>query len=171
MAALDMSIDATALDALARAWLAAPDKARAALVGAVTEGGLLLEREWKDRAPKGATGAYEASISARPVEISGEQVIGEVGSSQAHVLFVELGTKPHMPPVAPLVDWAKSKFGLSDKEAKRVGYAVALKIKAHGTEGQHIAADTFEDNLGQLGSIFERWIADLARQMTEVPRG
>lgn len=47
---------------------------------------------------------------------------------------VEFGTDPHMPPVKPLQKWAKKKLGLSEKEAKKVGWGVAMKIKKEGTE-------------------------------------
>ena len=43
--------------------------------------------------------------------------------------YVEFGTKPHMPPVEPLKQWAKRK--LKDES---LGYAVALKIKREGTQ-------------------------------------
>ena len=58
----------------------------------------------------------------------------KVGAGAKHAPYVHFGTKPHRPPLAPLVRWAKKKFGLDDKDAKRVGYAVVLKITKKGTE-------------------------------------
>ena len=165
MSGLSFELDASSIDVLKKAWRSAPEAATRHLVVAATEGTLLIEREWRDRAPKGATQAYENSIAARPVDVTPERVIGTVGSSQPHALHLELGTKPHMPPIEPLVDWAKAKFGLSDREARSVGYAVALKIKAEGTEGQHLLEGTFEDNLDQIQSIFESAIQDLGREL------
>lgn len=167
----DFGIELTAVsvDRLARAWDRAPALALQALTAATVEAGLLVEREWHEAAPKGATRAYEQSIAARPAQVSPERVLVEVGSSQPHVEFVEIGTRPHMPPVEPLVDWAKAKFGLDDEEARSVGYAVARKIRAHGTEGQHILAGVVEHNLDQVSGIFERAAGALAAKLAEVP--
>ena len=43
--------------------------------------------------------------------------------------YIEFGTKPHMPPVEPLKQWAKRKL-----HDEGLGYAVALKIKREGTK-------------------------------------
>lgn len=52
-----------------------------------------------------------------------------------HAVYMEEGTRPHMPPVQPLAEWAARKFGLeSVREARSVGYAIALKIAADGTK-------------------------------------
>jgi len=47
----------------------------------------------------------------------------------AHGIFVEEGTRPHMPPVEKLKPWAKKKLG-DEKKA----WAVAMKIKKKGTK-------------------------------------
>lgn len=49
-------------------------------------------------------------------------------------VYVDYGTEPHMPPVEPLINWAKNKLGLSDKEAKRVAWAIATEISKYGTK-------------------------------------
>jgi hypothetical protein len=58
------------------------------------------------------------------------------GAGVRHAPYVHFGTKPHWPPRAPLVRWAKKKFGLDDKDAKRVGFLVARKISKKGTEAR-----------------------------------
>lgn len=58
----------------------------------------------------------------------------KVGAGARHAPYVHFGTRPHWPPRAPLVRWAKKKFGLTDPDAKRVGYLVARKISREGTE-------------------------------------
>lgn len=51
-----------------------------------------------------------------------------------HAPFLEYGTRPHRPPLGPLVLWAKRRLSLDDKEAYRVARAVQHKIELHGTE-------------------------------------
>jgi hypothetical protein len=51
-----------------------------------------------------------------------------------HFGVVEFGSRPHMPPVAPLVTWAARKFGVDGDEAEAIAWAVALKIAKQGTE-------------------------------------
>lgn len=53
--------------------------------------------------------------------------------------YVNYGTKPHMPPPDDLAEWARLKFGLTEKEAKKAGWAIAMKIKKKGTEGVFFA--------------------------------
>lgn len=168
MTDLQIDIDTSAVDAVVRAWAIMPERAVAALTGGVTESTLLLERETKERTPRGATHALEQSISARPAQVSPEAVVGSIGSSQPHALHVELGTKPHMPPVDPLVDWVKAKFGVDPEEAERIAWGVARKIAAKGTEGQHMFANALADNEGQIAAIFERHIQGLAAELAEV---
>ena len=49
-----------------------------------------------------------------------------------HFPFIEYGTRPHMPPVSPLIVWAARKFGVDDIEAEAIAWAVAKKIAREG---------------------------------------
>lgn len=40
----------------------------------------------------------------------------QVGVTAPHGGFMEVGTRPHMPPIAPLVEWAKRKFSPNRKK-------------------------------------------------------
>lgn len=51
-----------------------------------------------------------------------------------YIEFLDTGRAPgKFPPIEPLKDWAKSKFGADDKEATSIAFAVAHKIKKLGT--------------------------------------
>jgi hypothetical protein len=64
---------------------------------------------------------------------------------------VELGTRPHFPPVDALMDWVKVKLGISSPtEARRVAFLVARKIAARGTQGAFMFRDAF--NAGRTES-------------------
>jgi len=83
----------------------------------------------KPRAPID-TGDMKRSVRAR--DIPGGAVLAV---ESPHAVFMERGTRPHMPPVAPLAEWARAKgIAATDSEAASVGYAVALKIAREGTE-------------------------------------
>src|SRR5699024_9891814 len=44
------------------------------------------------------------------------------------------GRKPgNMPPVEPLIRWAKAKFGVGDREATSIAWGTAHKIAQEGT--------------------------------------
>jgi hypothetical protein len=57
-----------------------------------------------------------------------------------HFPFIEYGTRPHMPPIAPLVVWATRKFGVEENEARAIAWAVAKKIAVAGTEPRFVFA-------------------------------
>jgi len=58
-----------------------------------------------------------------------------------HAPFMEYGTRPHFPPLAPLADWAIRK-GLADteEEADEIALAIARKIAARGIAPRHFLA-------------------------------
>lgn len=61
-----------------------------------------------------------------------------------HAVFVDQGTRPHMPPIAPLAAWAARKFGATGEDAQRIAWGVALKIKKYGTVPTHFMQKAFE---------------------------
>lgn len=121
----------------------APDIFRGELVPAVTEASLFAEREVKDRAPTSGAGTLRDSIGALPVTISGAAVAGGVGSSLSYAAAVELGSRPHWAPIAPLQDWVRHKLGLSGEEAEAAARAIQFKIARHGTQAHHMFRDGF----------------------------
>lgn len=62
--------------------------------------------------------------------------------------YVEFGTRPHMPPVEPLKQWAKRKLG-----DEKLGYPVALKIKKEGTKPQPYLYPAMEQNRDKLVAL------------------
>jgi hypothetical protein len=147
----------------------APEIVRPELHRAALEGSLLLERAVKDLTPVGigGGGGLRGSIAAQPTAQLGEEVIGVVGTAMAYAVPVELGTRPHFPPIQPLKDWVRLKLDIrDDDEAEGVAWAIARKIAVHGTEGVHMFRDAFEQNRRQVVGMFEaahgRIVAKLA---------
>lgn len=155
---LEIRIDGRAARNVIRGFRKAPDIVSAVMIPAVIEGQLLFEREVKENTPVGigGGGGLKGSISSREPAVIDGDIIGEVGTPLAYAIPVELGAQPHMPPVRPLVDWARHKLGLDIEEAERVGFAIALKIKAQGTEGAHMFADAHASTSHQIEGILTR---------------
>jgi hypothetical protein len=74
-------------------------------------------------------GTLQRSVSSSPIPKGGEIIV-----DAPHAAIVEYGTRPHMPPKQPLVDWAKRKFGVDEDEAEDIAQAVRWKIFHHGTK-------------------------------------
>lgn len=114
---------------------------------------LFLEREVKERTPVGVGGGggLRGSITylMQGSPVSGD-LQGKVFSPLRHALPVEMGTKPHFPPVEPIRDWVEKKLGVSPDESASVAFLVARKISRDGTEGAHMFENALTDNGQQL---------------------
>lgn len=163
------SIDLSGMRTLQAALARNPAVVREELEAAVTEADLLLEREVSERAPVGAGGAsgFKGSIYHLE-EIGDSKAIGLVSTSVAYAVPVEIGTRPHFPPIEPLIDWVKAKFGISgEKEARGAAFAVARKIAARGTKEQRPFGLTFQAMSDQVNAIFDRAAARIAARLAE----
>lgn len=163
-------IDIVNAAAIARAFDAAPEIVLDEFEAATWEAELLLQREVQELTPVGATGLLRQSISAREPRRLADQVIGEVGTSIAHALPVELGTRPHFPPIRPLADWAVAKLGVGRDQAERVGYLIARKIAQRGTKGAAMFAKAFQANRAQVLRIYEAALPRIAQRIADRAR-
>lgn len=112
----------------------------------VTSAIKLLEREVVLKTPEGAGPYHLRETFFSKVATLGIRCTGTLGTPAIYGEAVEYGTKPHFPPIGPLVKWVEWKFGLEGKEAKSVAYAIAIKIADVGTEGAHMVQYAWEDN-------------------------
>lgn len=137
---------------------AVPEIARAEVTRAAWEASLFMQREAQEETPTGvaAGGGLRGSIIAVKPIVSAQQIEAGAGTSSSYAVPVELGTKPHMPPVQPLQDWAHLKLGLPVDEAKSAGWNIARAISRRGTKPAHMFRRAFERNERQLNRIFER---------------
>lgn len=139
------------------AWRQAPDMVRRELTAAMYEAEALLEREVKDLTPVGVGGGggLRGSIAAQEPEVLSDQVIGVVGTAMAHAVPVELGTKPHFPPVEALEEWVRRKLGVDEKRVRNVAFLVARKIAARGTPAFGMFHRAFNAHRAQVAGMFE----------------
>ncbi len=153
----EIRIDFNGLDGLLDLFERYPEATRQVLEETTLEGELLLEREIKERTPTGVgqAGGLKGSIAhQQPAWLAGE-LIGVVGTPLAHALPVELGTKPHFPPVEPLEDWVRAKLDVEDDEVSNVAWLIARKISIRGTEGQHMFERGFEASRDRIDAMFD----------------
>ena len=132
---------------------AAPDVVIEEMVPAVIESQLLIEREVRERTPTSGAATLRDSIGALPVSISETEVSGVVGTSLAYALPVELGARPHRPPVEPLVDWVRRKLGKGGKEGRAIAFAIAGKIAREGTPAAHMFSEGLAATQKQVHEI------------------
>lgn len=97
-----------------------------------------LIEELKRRAPT-HDGDLKRSITAA---IEDDRLII---SALHYALYVDKGTRPHMPPVDALEKWAKDKLG--DPDLK---WALAYHIKKYGTKPSWFIRDTIEQELPRI---------------------
>ena len=162
-----LSISIAGLDGLARGLREAPGYTDQVLQAAMLEATLLVQREWQENMPRGATGLTAGSIHS-DVSSTPAGVLGVVGSSQPSAVWVELGTRPHMPPSEALQPWVKAVLGIHDpKEVRNVAFLVARKIARHGTPAQRPMARAVEATEGQIIAIFERAAAQVVAHIAE----
>ncbi|MEQ8605181.1 MAG: hypothetical protein RIB45_17855 [Marivibrio sp.] len=154
--AFEIHSDLSPTAEMAKAFEAAPDIFSEEVMAAVWQAELLTLREVKELTPVGVGGGggLRGSFFAADPEKTADGVLGMVASPLAYAVPVELGSKPHFPPLDPLIDWVSAKFGVGGAEAKSIAYAVALKIAAKGTKGAFMMKGALEKAEPQFPGIF-----------------
>lgn len=153
-----IQLDTSGMRDYARFLQQAPEITREEMSVSVEAALLLLEREIKENTPLGANQLLRASWThqLRGEEIGeGLGVVGEVFSPLNYALPVELGTKPHFPPIDALRDWAEKKLGIDPTESRSVAFAIAHKIAKRGTQGAKMAERSLSAQSEQVIAIIE----------------
>lgn len=160
-------IDTSAFADLAKAWKRAPDIVLDELEKAISVSTGMLHAEIIDNTPVGASGGSGAGLSGSisyVISRGAADVTGVVGTPNPYAVPVEMGTKPHMPPLEPIIAWVQAKLGIEgEEEAEGIAQRIAWKIKAHGTEGQFM----FRDSLDRLRPDIERSLTKAAETVLQ----
>ncbi len=133
-----------------------PDVIPQAAAAALEETLMLLEAEVVRRTPIGAMEILSKSIAAGPVEQAGGGFKGMVGTAMLYGEPVEYGTKPHWPPIGPMIPWVIRKLHVKKEDASGVAFLIARKISRSGTKGAHMFENALKENQGRIKDIFER---------------
>lgn len=166
---MNVELQVDGLEELQALFEQAPELVIEEYEAATWEAELLLERETKELTPTGATGLLRESIAAEP-PVVGNTLLGVVGTSLAHAVPVELGTRPHFPPIEPIMDWVRSKLDIKDDGNATVYYtalAIARKIAARGTLGVGMFHRAFAIYKGQMQEMFKNANARVVQRMGE----
>ena len=158
-----IAVDLSGLKALQAAFARAPEITIEELRRAMVEADSLLEREVKDATPT-AAGTLRGSVT-HTEEVSETGVIGMTFSPLKYAEAVELGTKPHFPPIDALVDWVVQKLGVPEKRARSVAFLVARKISRSGTPAHGMFQRTLAWQKSQVESIFDRAVERITERL------
>lgn len=156
------------LDNLVNAFAQVDDVAKHELFAATLESSLKIERDVKALTSKGATGLAARSVQTQAPQMLPEGVVGLVGSSLNYIVPLELGSKPHFPPLQPLVEWVSTVLQLDGAEAKSVAFMIARKISKVGTKGQKMFARGFAMNEQAAKARAEQAVANVLTRMTQL---
>jgi hypothetical protein len=144
---------------------------RGNLLSALWESILFIEYHVKENTPVGVFGdaGLRGSIFGEVREDDPLTLLGVVSSPLPYAEAVELGTKPHTPPIAPLILWAERVLGLSDtaddKAATKAAYAVRGAIRERGTGGKYMFRRGLEVSRERVERIFEAAGFNIAVEM------
>lgn len=112
---------------------------------------LLVQRTAKQLAPVD-TGQLRASITP-DVRQSWNRVQGVVGTNVVHGPFMELGTRPHWPPLAALATWAR-RHGTT-------AFVVARAIARKGLKARRYLQRAVEQNATAIQNIIGDGVAKI----------
>ncbi|HYE35502.1 hypothetical protein [Methylocaldum sp.] len=171
---MEIAIELEGFGQFQELWRQAPEIADREFHAAMEESLALLQREVVEATPTGAYGLLRKSIIAREPQRLSDGLIGVVdvqdaqgkfGSVLNYAVAVELGTRPHFPPVEPLIDWVREKLGVDRDEAPGVAFRVARKISRTGTKGAHMFERTMKAQRAQVQQIFRRAVQRIVQQL------
>jgi hypothetical protein len=156
-----LRIDSSEVKGLGALWAHAPEIMGEEMHRAVAECDQLLAGELKQQLPKGAGGLSGGAGLVGSVfteeEVLANNVIGMVASPLPYAEYVEIGTRPHFPPLQPLEDWVQAKLGITDESERRsVAFLIARKISVKGTQGD-----------GTWGRVAEAQTPEVLRKLAD----
>lgn len=114
-----------------------------------------LARESMENTPTAAGTLRSAWITRVDVIAQLDAVYGRVTNPLPHALPVELGTKPHFPPLAPLINWAEQKLHLYGEEAEAAARGIQRKIGRYGSPGMGMAHYALADGRSTIAAEFQ----------------
>ena len=132
----------------------AKDLRGTAMVEAMRDATMLVTRSARINAPVD-TGRLRASIV--PEVVQRDNVVkGIVGSNVKYAPYMELGTRPHWPPIQALEVWARRH--------NMTAFVVARAIARRGTKARRFLQRAFMENRNQIGEIIARTVGRIVEK-------
>jgi hypothetical protein len=155
-----ISIDVESAKVISPAFMAAPAMVMDELESAMISSLLYLEGQTAERTPVNM-GTLRRSYTSEVSQFI-DAVFGKMSSPLTYALPVEMGTRPHYPPLEPLINWVESKLGLYGDEAESAARGIQRKIGRFGTPGYGMARFALIDGQATISAEF----ADAAERIT-----
>jgi HK97 gp10 family phage protein len=127
--------------------------------GAMRRATALVTESAKRNAPVD-TGRIRASITPE-LRVSGVNVLGVVGTNVKYAAAVELGSKPHWMPKAPLRQWVSRVLKKRGAELESVTYLIQRKIAMKGTKAKPYLQPAFDANKERIVAIIGDAVAQI----------
>ena len=103
-----------------------------------------------------------------------DAVFGEVTNPLPYALPVELGTKPHYPPIAPLEDWVTRHLDFADHfggDIYAAAKAIQRKIGRQGTPGYGMLHFALRDGRSTIEAEFAECTGRIQRRLAATGDG
>jgi HK97 gp10 family phage protein len=124
------------------------------MMNAMRQATLIVQRDAKKFAPVD-TGRLRASITP-DVRVMTNTVEGVVGSNVKYAPYMELGTRPHWPPISALEVWAR-RHGIE-------AFLVARAIAQRGTRPRRFLQKAFEKNVNRIERLLGNVVAKIVEK-------
>ena len=124
------------------------------MLEAMRDSTLYVQRDARRYAPVD-TGRLRASITPS-IRSDKTGIQGVIGSNVVYAPYMELGTRPHWPPISALETWAR-RHGMS-------AYQVALAIATRGTKARRYLQRAIEDNASRIYRRIHRAVIEIVRK-------
>lgn len=139
---MNITLNLSDAHALASAWITAPAVVIDELETAMGNATLYLEGQAKERTPTDLGALRNAFTST--VWAFSDAVFGRVSNPLSYAVPVELGTKPHHPPLAPLISWAERHPDFAQHFERQADGVTFIDFEA--------AARAIQRKIGRFGS-------------------
>ncbi len=126
----------------------------AEMMTAMRQATLMVTADAKRLAPVD-TGRLRASITPAVSDYP-DRVEGVVGSNVKYAPYMELGTRPHWPPISALEVWAR-RHGTS-------AFLVARAIARRGTKARQFLQKAFEQNQSRIVDLFDKTVKQIVEK-------
>lgn len=166
---MDISLTPYGLEALRRGFEQAPEVARRELLVAMTEATLVLQADLVGAWPE-HTGVSRARITSDAFSTP-TGVLGVVGSDAPVVAFVELGTRPHFPPMEPLIQWVADILGKTGPAGEAVARGIQRKIGRQGSQGKFLMREAVARRQATIQLAFEQAAGKIALHLFDSGKG
>lgn len=150
---MQVSLNLDSAMAISRAWANHPTLVTEELETAMLGSLIYLEGQTAERTPVNL-GTLRRSYTSQ-VSTFIDAVFGTMSSPVSYAMPIEMGTRPHYPPLEPLINWVEAKLGLVGEEAEGAARGIQRKIGRFGTPGYGMARYALIDGQATIRAEFD----------------